>query len=239
MSKVSILGIGIDSVTMDGAVAVADGFFGGDRPYVVFTPNPEIIMLAHDARVKHDDSFANALNSADLLLPDGIGVVIASKILKNPLAARVAGFDFVCRMLETGRSAYLFGAKPGVADTAAEILRGKGVNIVGTHDGYFTDDTPIIDDINQKAPDILLVCLGAPKQELWITKNLNKLNVGLCVGAGGTLDAIAGTTPLAPDFIRRIGFEWLYRAVRQPSRFVRLAAIPRFFFAVITAKKIV
>lgn len=230
MSKTKILGVDIDNVTMDEAVGITDGFFGGGV-HTVFTPNPEIIMLA-----QKDSQFKDILNRADLLLADGIGVVIASKLVNRPLPERVAGYDYVCRLFNSGRSFYLFGSKPGVAETAAERLGEMGVNIVGTHHGYFDDDNEIINDINQKKPDILLVCLGAPKQEKWIDDNKDKLNVSLCVGVGGTLDVISGNVRRAPVFFQRAGVEWLYRAFSQPSRFVRLAVIPKFLTDVLRSK---
>ncbi|OQB14588.1 MAG: putative N-acetylmannosaminyltransferase [Firmicutes bacterium ADurb.Bin193] len=230
MDKCRILGIDVDKVTMDEAVAVAKGFFGGGV-HTVFTPNPEIIMLS-----QKDDELKRILNEADLVLPDGIGVVIASRLVKNPLPERVAGYDFVCRLLDMGFSFYLFGAKPGVADLAAERLRARGVNIVGTHSGYFDDDTEIINDINAKKPDVLLVCLGAPKQEKWINRNKNRLDVKVCIGAGGTLDGLSGNVKRAPEIFIRLNLEWLYRAIIRPSRFIRLAALPKFLISVLKSK---
>jgi len=227
LKEIHILGVKVNDVTMDQAVKTADGFFDG-RVHTVFTPNPEIIMLAQkDARLKE------ILNSSDLTLADGIGVVIASRLLKKPLPERVAGFDYVCRLLESGRSFYLFGAKPGVADEAAKRLRERGVNVVGTHHGYFDDDSEVISDINAKKPDILLVCLGAPKQEKWIDDNKDRLSVGVCLGVGGTLDVLSGNTKRAPLFFRKCGLEWLYRALSEPSRLFRLAALPKFLIDVV------
>lgn len=227
MGKTDILGIGIDNVTMEGAVAAANGFFDAFG-HTVFTPNPEIIMLA-----QKDSELKGILNAADLTLADGIGVVIASRLLKKPLPERVAGYDFVHRLFESGRSFYLFGAKPSVADVAAQRLAERGVSVAGFHHGYFDDDTDIINDINEKKPDILLVCLGAPKQEKWIARNRDRLNVHIIIGAGGTIDGIAGTVKRAPAFFQKTGTEWLYRTVCQPSRITRLAAIPRFLTEVI------
>ncbi len=230
MKETHILGVKINSVTMDDAIGFSEDFFNGGV-HSVFTPNPEIIMLAQkDKRLKE------ILNSADLTLADGIGVVIASRLLRNPLPERVAGFDFVCRLFDSGRSFYLFGAKPGIAEEAAKRLRERGVKVVGTHHGYFEDDGEIIADINEKKPDILLVCLGAPKQEKWIADNKDKLSVSLCLGVGGTLDVLSGNAKRAPLFFQKCGLEWLYRAVCQPSRLFRLAALPRFLIYVLRSK---
>ena len=224
--KVEILGVKIDNITMEQAVNKVSSFFDG-KTHTVFTPNPEIIMLA-----QKDEELMNALNSADILLPDGIGVVIGSKLIGKPLPERVAGYDFACNLLNTDRTFYLLGAKPGVAEMAAEKLKMQGAKIVGTHDGYFKDDTEIINDINNKKPDILLVCLGAPKQEKWIYENKDKLNVALCLGVGGTLDVIAGTAKRAPMIYQKLYIEWLYRAVKEPYRIPRLMALPQFIIKV-------
>lgn len=226
MDRCDILGVKISAVDMEQAVNAAEGFIGGGVR-AVFTPNPEIIMLA-----QKDVQFKEILNEADMLLPDGIGVVIASRLLKRPLPERVAGFDFVCRLLESGHSFYLLGSKPAVVESAARRLKEKGVNVVGFHHGYFDDDADIIKDINEKTPDVLLVCLGAPKQEKWIAKNKDRLSC-LCIGAGGTLDVLSGNAARAPLLFQRLCLEWLYRALKEPSRIVRLAAIPKFLFRVI------
>ena len=207
---------------------------------MIFTPNPEIIMCA-----KEDSELKDILNSADICTADGIGVVYASKILKQPVPGRVAGFDLVCALLEslakTGEGVFLFGAKPGVADTAKERMGEKysGINVVGTRDGYFKpeDEAEIVEQINASGAKLLLVCLGAPKQEKWIAKYKDKLNVGLCMGVGGTLDVFAGTAKRAPKLFIKLNLEWLYRLMKQPKRIGRYAALPKFMFAVKKEKK--
>ncbi|MCK9479915.1 MAG: WecB/TagA/CpsF family glycosyltransferase [Firmicutes bacterium] len=227
METSEILGVKISKVTMEQAVDAAASF-SARGVCVVFTPNPEIIMFANS-----DENYKKALNSADMLLADGIGVVMAASLLKRPLPERVAGYDFVCRLLKAGYSFYLLGAKPSVAERAAQKLINSGVNVVGHHHGYFDDDDTIIADINEKKPDVLLVCLGAPKQEYWITQNKSQLPNCICVGAGGTLDVLAGEVKRAPSFVQRANIEWLYRAIKQPSRFKRLLIIPKFLFKII------
>jgi N-acetylglucosaminyldiphosphoundecaprenol N-acetyl-beta-D-mannosaminyltransferase len=228
--KVDILGVQIDQVSMEQAVAKTQAFFEGGV-HVVYTPNPEIIMEA-----QKNENLQAALNRADLLLPDGIGVVIASKIMGTPLSERVPGFDYVCELLKLDKSFYLFGGKPGVAEMAAKELKAKGVNVVGYHHGYFQEDGDIIEEINRLRPDILLVCLGAPKQELWIDRNRDGLNTHLCIGAGGTLDVLAGNVKRAPELFQKLYLEWLYRALKQPSRLPRLLKLPQFLFKVMLLK---
>lgn len=225
---VNILGVNIDKITMKDAVLRADDFFDG-KPHSVFTPNPEIIL-----ECEKDEELKKIINSADLKLPDGIGVVIASKIVKNPLSERVSGFDYVCELLKTDRSFYLFGSKPGVAEKAMANLVEQGVNVVGCHHGYFDDDTEIINDIKAKKPDVLVVCLGAPKQERWIYKNMAELNVPVSIGAGGTVDVLAGEVERAPAIYQKLCIEWLYRALKEPKkRFPRIAKLPIFIINVL------
>lgn len=226
--RVKILGVPFDNLTMDQAVEKAGQLFDGGVHYIC-TPNPEFVMQA-----QQDKEFMEILQKSDINLPDGIGVVIGSKIIKQPLKERVAGFDFLTRLFaQSGKSFYLFGGKPGVAELAAQKLAQQGTNVVGHHHGYFDDDSEIIADIKAKQPDILLVCLGAPKQEKWIYNNIDKLNVSLCIGAGGSLDVFAGTVKRAPDIFIKLNLEWFYRLLKQPSRLPRMMNLPKFLLKVI------
>jgi len=141
-------------------------------------------------------------------------------------------------MNESGRSLFLFGSKPGVAEKAAENLSAKypNVKIVGTNDGYFKDDEPIIEKINAAKPDLMLVCLGAPKQEKWMQANAHRLDVGIMVGAGGSLDVFAGVVERAPEAWQKMGLEWLYRLLKEPKRIGRMMKLPKFLFAVIFSR---
>lgn len=230
--KVNILGVRVSKVNVDQASDVIIKFVENkEKGKSVFTPNSEIIMMAY-----RDKEFADLLNSSDLLTADGIGVVYASRIVKNPIKERAAGYDIACMTLEKlskiGGSVYLFGSKPGVAEKAGENIVAKypGVKIAGYSDGYFNDEKEqtIINNINRANPDLLFVCLGAPKQEKWIYEHKEGLNAGVCLGIGGSLDVFAGTVKRAPEFYTKHGIEWLYRLIKQPSRFVRMLDLPRF-----------
>ena len=176
--KINVLGVWVDKLSMDGALKKLMEFLEEDAPHAVYTPNSEIIMRAY-----RDEKFLSVINSAEMITPDGIGVVYASKILKDPLAERVGGFDLSGRLIERisdgSYSLYFFGGKPGVAEQAKEKLCKKYPNlrVLGCSDGYFDaeKETVIIEDIKQKKPDILFVCLGAPKQEEWILKHKSEL----------------------------------------------------------------
>ncbi len=241
MDKVNILGVNIDKVSVESASdRIMEYIENGDKRRCVFTPNSEIIMAAY-----RDSEFCKILNSADILTADGIGVVYASRILKNPIESRAAGYDTACSVLSKGAKksigVYLFGAKPGVADKAAEVIceRYKGIRVVGTADGYFNDnkEKEIIADINLVKPDLLFVCLGAPKQEKWIHKHKDELDFGVCMGIGGSLDVFAGTAKRAPDFYCKHGLEWFYRLVKEPKRAIRMLDLPKFALTVIVHGK--
>ena len=237
---IDVLGVKVDRITFGDALKRAEELVRTEGVSAIFTPNPEIIMVAKD-----DEEFRDILNSADLCTADGIGVVYAAKILKTPVPERVAGFDLTCALLEsisrTGEGVFLFGAKPGVADTAKANMEAKypGINVVGTRNGYFKpeDEAEIVKEINESGAKLLLVCLGAPKQEKWIAAHRSELGVNLCMGVGGTLDVFAGTAKRAPKIFIKLNLEWFYRLLKQPSRIGRFAALPKFMLTVIRNKK--
>lgn len=230
---VDVLGVRFDNVTMDEAVERAWALQSGHRGAYVATPNPEIVMCCSE-----NPAAAEAVAGAALVIPDGIGVIYGAKILKTPLKQRLPGIEFTgClleKMAQAGRSVFLFGSKPGVAEKAQENLEKQypGLKFVGTNDGYFTDDAPIIEKINAAAPNLLLVCLGAPKQEIWMHENAEKLNVGLMIGAGGSLDVFAGVAERAPEAWQKAGLEWLYRLMKEPKRIGRMMKLPKFMLKV-------
>lgn len=235
--KLDVMGLQFDNVTMDEALARADAFLSGDKTVCVVTPNAEI---AYEAL--HDASLRKLLNSADLMLPDGAGVVLASKLLKTPLKEKVAGVDFAAGLLKllakNQQSVFLLGAKPGVAETAAEkmVQMTPGLRIAGLHDGYFTDEAPIIAQINESGADVLFVCLGSPKQELFMQRYRQALGVKIMIGLGGSLDAFAGTVKRAPQWMIRMNLEWLYRLIKEPKRFGRMLRLPKYLFAVMKTR---
>ena len=236
-SRIDILGVPFDNVTKTEAVEYAYKIQSEHKAYYVVTPNPEIVM-----RAREDEEMLSAVKDAELVIPDGIGVIYGAKILGTPMKERVPGIDFTTalmeKMNEEGRSVFLFGSKPGVADKASENLSARypGIKFVGTNDGYFTDDEPIIEKINSAKPDLMLVCLGAPKQEKWMQKNAHRLDVGLMIGAGGSLDVFAGIVERAPEKWQKLGLEWLYRLKKEPKRIIRMMNLPKFMIVVIFSK---
>lgn len=236
MNKLNVLGVKIDNVTVESATEKIMEMAREPRTHVIFTPNPEIIYAAFK-----NSEFCDLLNSADMLTPDGIGVVYASKMLKKPLSERAGGYDIACRIIEriskSGERLYLFGGKPGVAEKAAENLTKEYpfINIAGTKNGYFTaeEEEDIISDINSSGADILFVCLGSPMQEKWIFKNIDKLSCRIMMGIGGSIDVFAGVAERAPEKWQKLGIEWLYRLIKEPKRFWRMLALPKFALAVL------
>ena len=229
MSRIDVLGVSFDDLTMDEAVEIALGFMQERRACYACTPNPEIVMAA-----KGDAALRAALSGAELVLADGVGITKAAAMLGTPLKSRVPGIDFasnvISRLAQRGGSVYLLGAKPLVAEAAAEKLTQTypGIVIAGTNDGYFTDDAPVIEKINAARPDFLMVCLGSPKQELWMSTNAGRLSCGLMAGLGGSLDVLAGNVQRAPETWRRLGLEWLYRVIKEPKRLGRVMKLPAF-----------
>ena len=230
--KTDVLGVQYDNLTMAEALARGRELLTGDKCAYVVTPNAE---MAYEAL--HDEEFCRVLNEADLVLPDGAGVVLGAKILKTPLKQKVAGIEFAQNMLpvyeELGSRLYLLGSKPGVAELAAEKMLQKHPDlcICGMADGYFRDEDEVVRKINEANADALYVCLGAPKQEYFMYRHRAKLNVRLMAGLGGTLDGIAGTVKRAPRWMIRLQLEWLYRLIREPRRFGRMLRLPKFVFA--------
>ncbi len=235
-NKVNILGVNIDKVSIPEAVDKIFEMLDERKCHSVFTPNSEIILNAYK-----DAKFAEVLNSADLLTADGIGVVYASKILRNPIKSRAAGYDIACgvvdKISESGHRLYLFGGKPGIAEKAKKKIEEQYpfIQIVGTRNGYFTDDESqrIVNEINSVGADIVFVCLGAPKQEKWIYENKDKVKARVMMGIGGSLDVFAGEVERAPEIWCRLGLEWLYRLIKEPWRFKRMLALPKFGLTVL------
>lgn len=236
--RINVLGVGFDNLTMDEAVERGMELLRSPGAHYVATPNPEIVEACRENLAARQ-----AVNGADLVLPDGIGVVKGAKLLGTPLKARLPGIEFAAglmeRMAAEGLSLYLLGAKPGVAEAAAERLAEKypGLKIAGTHDGYFREDGPVVEAVRQSGADCVFVCLGAPKQELWMAKHGKETGARLLCGLGGSLDVFAGVVERAPKFWTDHGLEWFYRLCSDPRRARRMVKLPLFLLHVEKEKR--
>ena len=225
--KKDILGVRFDDVSRQEAAQLGAAMLEQDQFHYVVTPNPEFILAA-----EKDADFRQVLNSADLVIPDGIGVVYSAKILGTPLKERVPGIEFAADMLakldQMGGRLYLLGAKPGVAQEAGRRILERHPNIVlcGTHDGYFKDEEAVLLEVAAARPNLLFVCLGAPKQEKWMARWGRHTGARLAIGLGGALDVFAGNVERAPESWRKLGLEWAYRLKKEPKRAGRMAKLP-------------
>lgn len=226
--KINLLGINFTNATEREVLEFINTSLSENaKKYYIVTPNPEILVIAN----KNAD-YKRVLNEAELALADGIGVIIATRLMGNGLKQRITGVDLlesICRYFadKPVTTSYL-GAGPGVAELAAERLQKKytGLKVGWIAQEYF-------DELSAKKTDILFVALGSPKQELWINKNLNMLNAKVVIGVGGAFDFISGNVPRAPRVLRKFGFEWLFRLIIQPWRITRQLSLIKFIFLVI------
>ncbi|MBC8249027.1 MAG: WecB/TagA/CpsF family glycosyltransferase [Anaerolineales bacterium] len=231
----TILGVRTDNVNYDQALSLIEGFVVSGTSHQVVTVNPEFIVAAQS-----DDDFRRILNASSLALPDGVGLLWAARFLGHPLQKRVTGTDTVQRLAalaaQKGYSLFLLGAAPGVAvATAARLCETyPDLRIVGTHAGSpaLEEEDEIVRLIQRAKPDILLVAYGAPAQDKWIARNLERLGVPVAMGVGGAFDFISGRAKRAPRWLQRLGLEWLHRLYRQPWRWRRMLSLPKFVWLV-------
>ena len=252
--RLLIRGTAVDRVDVDGALAAVRGFLdasqesGSLRSALIVTPNCEIARSA-----LKDADLRAALGAADLVIPDGAGMYLSSKILGEPLPQRMAGIDLCFEILKLcaaeGRKVFLLGGKAcapcfsgwsagkSVAQLAAQRLAEQipGLKVCGTRDGYFSDaeEIGVVDQINESGADFLVAGLGSPRQELFLFRNLKDLRCKACMGVGGSLDVWSGCLKRAPEWMTRCGLEWLYRLWQEPRRIRRIARIPGFMAGVL------
>ena len=232
MRSVDILGVRVDDVTYDEAVALVERFIAERGPHAVVTPNPEFVMQA-----RREPEFGRVLARSALAIPDGVGLIVAARWLGRPLRQHVRGTDLVHRLavrsVERGWRWYLLGAGEGTAVAAAAALERAypGLRVVGAAPGSPrpADDPSVRAFIRAAGPvDLILVAYGAPSQERWLDRNLGPLDIPVGIGVGGVLDYLAGRVPRAPAWVRALELEFLYRLLRQPWRWRRQLALPTF-----------
>ncbi|WP_163969568.1 WecB/TagA/CpsF family glycosyltransferase [Oceanobacillus halotolerans] len=238
MKQVDLLGIPFLYTNLQQFVSLLDKRIQQKEKTFVVTANPEMVILARD-----DAAFMNVIHQATYITADGIGIVKAAGLLKNPLPERVTGYDTMLQLLtlanEKHYNVFLLGAHENVLQTVKTKIEINypGIRIVGAHNGYFNwEDNNIAESIKSAKPDITFVALGVPRQEKWIAENLHSFKHGVFIGVGGSFDVIAGTVKRAPAFWQKLNLEWFYRLLKQPSRWRRMLALPRFVLYIVKQK---
>lgn len=235
----NILGVPINNVNLNEASGLVLLYLDNDEKKIVFTPNPEFIMNA----IK-DKEFMDILNKSNLNIPDGIGIIIGGKMLGYKMRERVPGYDLVqsifYKIKNTDKTVYFLGSNDENIKLAKENMekKYKGLKIVGTHNGYFNEETGniIIEEINRLKPDLLLVGIGSPRQEKWIYNNKDIIDAKVMIGVGGSFDVMSGNMKRAPKIFIKLNLEWFYRLITQPTRFKRMLKLPLFIVEVLKYK---
>lgn len=248
MNKLSIMGVRIDNKTMTETMDIIRKKLHNNEQYIIYTPNTEFVMMC-----QNDEEFLELMNKSNINIPDGIGLIYASRIKNHPLKEKVAGYDLSVNLLKLANEKclklFVIGGKPGVAEAAMKNVHEiyPNINIVGTQHGYFNgthlgkngheEELKVLEDINKAEPHILFVGFGAKKQEQWIEYNKTKINAKIIIGNGGTLDGLAGNVKRAPEIFIKLGLEWLYRLIKEPKRIKRQILLPMFMFKVLFGNK--
>jgi len=236
--QLNILGVNVDPVDISQALKIIDGFIKERSPRLVVTLGTEMTMMA-----QKDEELKDVINKAHLVVPDTAGIIWSAKLLYSRVLDKVAGIDLFQKLAEKGveknYSFYFLGSKEDTAEIAAKKLNEcyPGLKILGTHHGYFRDkEDEVIKEIKKVKPDILILALGVPFQEKWGYKNLENLGVPVTIGVGGSFDVISGKLKRAPQWMIKLSLEWLYRLWKEPSRFIRMLALPHFVIMVFKKK---
>jgi len=239
MQSVNVLGVDIHCVDMRGVLDTVRGYIATGQPHMIVTADSYSVVLAHSA-----PEFREIVNGADLVTPDGSGILLGARLLGTPLSERVSGCDIaqeLCRTAgEESFSVFFLGAKPGIAQAAAENMQKKcpGLAVAGVHDGYFgpEKDSEIAALVRESGASVLLVAMGIPRQEKFIRDHLHKFGVSVAMGVGGSFDVFSGKVKRAPMWMRRRGLEWAYRLAKDPSKISKVAVLPKFLWLVLKDK---
>ncbi|HEX3015188.1 MAG TPA: WecB/TagA/CpsF family glycosyltransferase [Desulfobacteria bacterium] len=239
--RVNILGTWIDTLTMAETMAQIEEFIAEGRPRRIITANPELVY-----RAQTDRKLQHLLNTADLVTPDGVGIVWAAKALGAPVPERVTGIDILTAFFPVANRnkwrVFLLGAAPGVAAQAVSNMHKDYPDIVfAQHHGFFgsgREEQELVAEIKRFKPDLLAVGLGAPRQEYWISEHYLQLETPVEIGVGGSFDVLSGRIKRAPDWIRRLKLEWFARLIREPKRWKRQLNLPKFVLAVARQRRL-
>ena len=235
-NRVEILGVQVDNVTMEQTLGILDEFIYKGEPRLIVTADAAGIVSAQT-----DTEWREIMRSADLVTPDSVGVLWASKRAGNHITERVSGVDLVEKLVAKGYRCYFLGAAPGIAEQAKQVLSSKYPNaaIVGVRDGFFTenDESTVVDEIKATNPQVLLVAMGIPKQEKFIAKYMQDIGAEINMGVGGSFDVLSGTVKRAPKLLQKMRLEWLWRVIQNPKKWKKVAALPKFWWMVLTSRR--
>ncbi|ANF98506.1 WecB/TagA/CpsF family glycosyltransferase [Paenibacillus bovis] len=237
---VPIYGLNVSKLNMNDTVSYLESIVGTGKPHQIITANPIMIMTALE-----QPQYMHIMKNAELLVPDGAGLVWAASTCGQPVAERVTGFDLLHRLLDVGQKhswkVYLLGSTPEVIQAAAARLQSlyPGIVIAGYRDGFFgpDQDAEVIAGIREAAPDLLFVARGADTQEPWIGRYKQELGVPIMMGVGGSFDIISGKTKRAPVAFQKLRMEWFYRLMKEPYRYKRMLVLPKFALKVLKDKE--
>lgn len=237
MNKEEILKVNVSVTSYDDLEKSIIKDIESNKKSFIVAINPEKILKA-----RKDEKLKNLLNNATYEIPDGIGVIYASKLRKGNIKTRITGIDsmeMLCKLSEEKKyKIFMYGAKEETIKKAKENLEIKfpNIQIVGTINGYEKNNDKIINAINKSKADIVFVALGSPKQEYWITENMDKVSAKIFQGVGGSFDVFSGNIKRAPKWMQKIGLEWLYRLIKEPKRIFRQIKLVKFLWLAITEK---
>jgi N-acetylglucosaminyldiphosphoundecaprenol N-acetyl-beta-D-mannosaminyltransferase len=241
IATVDLLGLPISRVDRSAALRQLAAFVASGRPHLVLTADASAVVIAAE-----DSEFRAIWRRADLVTPDSAGILWAARQFGRPLPERVSGVDLaeqLCRMAAAQEfGVFFYGAAAGVAEAAAREMEARypGLEIAGTAHGFLSaeEQRALVEGIRAARPGVLLAALGIPKQEKWLSENLERLNVPVCIGVGGTLDVFAGQVRRAPKWMQRRGLEWLYRLACNPRKLAKVATLPRFVWMVLRRRRV-
>ncbi len=236
--KVDVLGIEFDHTTKKETIHTLEKRIMENKKTFIVTANPEIVMHA-----QRDPHYKKTLQSADYIIPDGIGVIMGAKLLKNPLPERIPGFDLMKDLLHLANKeslrVFFLGAREEVLNKAIDNVKRDypGIQVAGCHHGFFEEnDLEVVSMVKESSPDMVFVALGFPRQERWIHNNYHLFQKGIFMGVGGSFDVLSGTIKRAPELWRKLNIEWLYRLIKQPQRWKRMAFLPLFILKILRTR---
>ncbi|VEF49631.1 putative N-acetylmannosaminyltransferase [Bacillus freudenreichii] len=237
--KVDVLGIEFEHTTKTEIIHTLEKRIRDNKKTFLVTANPEIVMYA-----QRDPQYKKIVQSANYIIPDGIGIIMGAKLLKNQLPERIPGFDLMKDLLTIANKeqlrVFFLGAREDVLNKAIDNVKRDypGIQIAGCHHGFFNEEDPEVATMVQESnPDIVFVALGFPRQERWISNNAHLFQQGVFMGVGGSFDVLSGTVKRAPALWRKLNIEWLYRLIKQPQRWKRMTFLPIFMLKVIFTRK--